>query len=108
MAWVAAVADDREGAEVKRCYCLGQTCGRDTLEDGTRTIHFDAAIDWGKDDLRDPWSGSYDFGSFACVALWAADRSSDHDGRVLTEGIDPAQVAVAEPPVGEITADVKT
>lgn len=91
---------------VKRCYCQGTICGRDELKDGDRTIHFNAMIVWGADDLRAPWSGSYDFGSFACVAKWAGDRSDSHDGLVLADGVDPHPVEPAVPPAGEETVKV--
>lgn len=88
-----------------RCYCQGQICGHDTLTPDDRQVHFDARVDWGKDDARAAWSGSYDFGSFACISRWALDRSDDHDGRVLSDSVDMAPVDVSVPPVDEQKVD---
>lgn len=86
-----------------RCYCHGMICGRTDLTDGARLLHLNAEVNWGAQDTRDPWTGSYDFGSFACVQQWAADRSEQHDGRVLTSGIDADPAPVSDPPVEEAT-----
>lgn len=91
---------------VKRCYCLGTICGHDPLANDDRQVHLDAQINWGSDDVRDPWSGSYDFGSFACIQKWAGDRSDDHDGRVLSDGVDPNPVEVSAPPDAEASIDM--
>lgn len=92
--------------EVK-CYCGGQICGLKDIGPDDRSIHFDTEIRWGKTDARQPWTGSYDFGSFSCIARWAQDRADDHDGRVLTGVIDKAPVGVSVPPAGDETMDVK-
>lgn len=63
------------------CYC------KQEIPDGARKIVVTVAVDWGKDDLRDPQEPkSYAFDKFACVADWANDRALSHDGIVVLEG----------------------
>ena len=77
------------------CYC------KKPIHDGGRRLEL--RVDWGADDLRAPWAGSYLFCSFACVRAWANDRSADHDGHAVVEGADEAhgneEPADTEPPV---------
>ena len=84
------------------CYCQGSICGHSTLTVGTdRIVHVDSAIEWGVGDVRSPWSGSFDFGSFACIGAWAADRAQQHDGRILAAQVDQAPAPVTVAPTGE-------
>lgn len=58
------------------------------LKDGARRIEIPAlTIDWGKNDLRDTWTGAYTFCSFQCLAAWATEKAEQHDMMVLSEGI---------------------
>lgn len=74
---------------MSRCYCHGTVCGNDQLPDGARVVHVEAWINWGDNDQRANAQSAYDFGSFACIGLWAADRAADHDGHVLAHDVPP-------------------
>jgi hypothetical protein len=50
-------------------------------------------VDWGKNDLREDWEGEYRWCSFRCMADWAQEKASQHDGHVLVEGTDKEAVA---------------
>lgn len=56
------------------------------IPDGARRVMVAVSVDWGTDDLREPWSGEYAFCSFGCLEEWATARAVDHDGRKVVEG----------------------
>lgn len=59
------------------------------IPEGARKITLSMSVDWGEDDLREPWTGSYVFCSFGCLEEWATEQAVKHDGRVVTEGEKP-------------------
>lgn len=57
---------------------------------GARAVTVAAVtVDWGDEDIRDTWAGSYTFCSFGCLAAKAAQWAADHDGRVVEHGATP-------------------
>lgn len=69
--------------------CNAPVTAPEAHEIADRRIMVNVSVDWGKDDVRAPWSGEYQFCSFGCLEEWATDRAVEHDGRVVTEGEKP-------------------
>lgn len=82
--------------------CQNPTRDKHEVPAGGRKITLTGIVVWGQKDLRDDWSGSYVFCSFACLSEWAAQRAGDHDGVVLREGtteeLPPDEVVELEAP----------
>lgn len=80
--------------------CQNPDRDRHEIPDGGRKLTLTGIVVWGQQDLRDDWTGSYVFCSFACLSEWAAARASDHDGVVLREGateqLQPEDVVALE------------
>lgn len=85
--------------------CHNPVGDRHEIPDGDRKITLTAIVVWGANDLRDDWTGDYTFCSFACLADWATERASDHDGHELHEGASDSStsndVAEQEEPTGD-------
>lgn len=60
---------------------------RHEIPDGARCVEIrPMLVNWGDDDIRADWEGSYVFCSFGCLAEWAAAKAAEHDQHVLKEG----------------------
>lgn len=66
--------------------CDNPTGDRHDIPTDGRRLDVGFKINWGDDDIRDQWQGSYGFCSFQCLADWASQRAADHDQHVLKDG----------------------
>lgn len=54
---------------------------------GGRRLDLAFSVDWGDDDVRDSHRKPLSFCSFGCLSAWAAERGTQHDGQVVSEGV---------------------